>query len=135
MNTGKKYHTKQKELILECMKEHSGTYLTIQEIEELIRTKAQKIGLTTIYRNLDKLTDERKLVKANIEGYAGSCYRYMPEAEGNLFSLKCEDCGNVVNIKCPELEHLCSHVVEEHHVKINPVKTMFYGTCEDCSQE
>lgn len=135
MNTGKKYHTRQKELILECMKEHARTYLTIHEIEDIIKAKEQKIGLTTIYRNLDKLTDERKLIKASIEGYSGNCYRYIPEEERNLFSLKCEDCGSVVNIKCPELAYLCSHVVEEHHVKINPVKTMFYGKCEDCSQE
>jgi len=135
MNTGKKYHTRQKELILECMKEQAGTYLTIHEVEELIKAKEQKIGQTTIYRNLDKLAEERKLIKASIEGYSGNCYRYIPEEERNLFSLKCEDCGSVVNIKCPELAHLCSHVVEEHHIKINPVKTMFYGKCEECSQE
>lgn len=58
MNTGKKYHTRQKELILACMKEQAGTYLTIHEIEDLIKHKEQKIGLTTIYRNLDKLTEE-----------------------------------------------------------------------------
>lgn len=135
MNTGKKYQTKQKQVILQCMKDYAESYITIPQLEELLKEKGQRVGLTTIYRNLDKLEAEHKLIKVNIEGYHGACYKYLPEEDGSLFYLKCEDCGNVVNIECPELEHLYSHVVEEHHVKINPVKTMFYGKCEACTDE
>lgn len=135
MNTGKRYRTKQKEMILQCLKEHAATYVTIHEIFEYLEKKGQKVGLTTIYRNLDKLEEQERLTKVNIEGYQGTCYKYLPEDESHLFYLKCEACGNMVNIKCPELEHLYSHVVEEHHVRINPVKTMFYGTCESCIAE
>lgn len=132
MNAGKKYQTKQKEVILQCMMEHPETYLTIAHLEELLSKKHQKVGLTTIYRNLDKLEEEKKLTKVKLDGYSGSCYRYLPPEHGHLFYLKCEDCGAVVNIPCPELQHLYCHLVEEHHVRINPVKTMFYGTCEFC---
>ncbi len=132
MNTGKKYHTRQRETILQCLKEHAETYVTINQIFEFLEKKDQKVGLTTIYRNLDKLETEKKLTRVNIEGIQGTCYKYLPEDEGNLFYLKCEECGDMVNIKCPELEHLYSHVADDHHVRINPVKTMFYGTCESC---
>ena len=135
MNTGKKYQTKQKELILQCMKEHADSYITIPQLEQLLKDKEQKVGLTTIYRNLDRLECERRLTKVSIEGYHGACYKYLPEDEASLFYLKCEGCGTVANIQCPELEHLYSHVVEEHHIKINPVKTMFYGKCESCSHD
>ncbi|MGL5437941.1 MAG: Fur family transcriptional regulator [Lachnospiraceae bacterium] len=132
MNTGKRYHTKQKEMILQCLQEHAVTYVTINQIFEFLEKKEQKVGLTTIYRNLDKLEVEKRLTRVNIEGVQGTCYKYLPEDENNLFYLKCEACGGMVNIKCPELEYLYSHVVEEHRVRINPVKTMFYGTCESC---
>lgn len=132
MNTGKKYQTKQKELILQCLKEHADSYITIPQLDQMLKDKNQKVGLTTIYRNLDRLEGERRLIKVNIEGCQGACYKYLSEVEASLFYLKCESCGMVVNIQCPELDHLYSHVVEEHHISINPVKTMFYGKCEAC---
>ena len=33
---------------------------------------------------------------------------------------------------CAELSHLYTHLSRQHHIFINPGKTMFYGTCEQC---
>lgn len=133
MNTGKKYNTKQKESILECIKENAEEYITIQKIYDELMKKGQKVGLTTIYRNLDKLEAEKEIVAINIEGYNGTCYKYLIDKKDNiLFYIKCEQCGNLIHIQCPELSGLYEHLEEEHHIQINPVKTMFYGRCESC---
>lgn len=130
MNTGKKYNTKQKESILECIKENSEEYMTIQKLYDELKKKSQKVGLTTIYRNLDKLEAENEIVAINIAGYNGTCYKYLSDKK--VFYIKCEECGNLVPIQCPELSSLYVHLQEEHHIQINPVKTMFYGRCESC---
>lgn len=130
MNTGKKYNTKQKESILECIKENSEEYMTIQELYDELIKKGQKVGLTTIYRNLDKLEVENEIVAINIEGYNGTCYKYL--SDNKVFYIKCEECGKLVPIQCPELSSLYVHLQEEHHIQINPIKTMFYGRCESC---
>ncbi len=49
-----------------------------------------------------------------------------------FFSMKCEQCGSVVNIDCAELSHLYRHLSQAHQIAINPGKTMFYGTCAAC---
>ncbi len=130
MNTGKKYNTKQKESILECIKENSEEYMTIQKLYEELLKKGQKVGLTTIYRNLEKLEAEKEIVAINIEGYNGTCYKY--RSDKKVFYIKCEECGNLIPIQCSELLSLYVHLKEEHHIQINPVKTMFYGRCGSC---
>ena len=136
MNTGKKYKTRQKESILYCIRENADSYITIQELSEQLAEHGEKIGLTTIYRNLDKLEQEQAITKVSIEGRNGVCYRYLAEHKACiLFYMKCEGCGNLVHIDCPELQKLYEHISEEHHMSLNPGKTMFYGRCEQCMEE
>ena len=132
MNTGKVYKTKQRECILECIRKKADAYITIQQLSEELEKQNQKVGLTTIYRTLDKLEQEKAIARINIDGVGGTCYRYLPQEDDIFFSLKCENCGKVVNIDCAELSHLYTHLSRQHHIFINPGKTMFYGTCEQC---
>lgn len=132
MNTGKKYQTRQKAVILRCLQEHENMYLTISQLVQVLKEKNQKVGLTTIYRNLEILEREHKLSKVGNAGGKGACYKYLSAAESGLFHLKCEGCGILVNVYCPELKHLYTHVAEEHHVTIDPIKTVFYGKCGSC---
>ncbi len=132
MNTGKVYKTKQRECILECIRKQADAYITIQQLSEALEQQNQKVGLTTIYRTLDKLEQEKAITKISIDGVGGTCYRYLPREDDIFFSLKCERCGKVVNIDCAELSHLYSHLSRQHHICINPGKTMFYGVCETC---
>ncbi len=133
MNTGKKYKTKQKEVITECIRENNNAYITIKELSHELEERGSKVGLTTIYRNLDKLEQEGIIGKVSIEGISGTCYCYLPQKEQSImFYLKCERCGKLVNIDCPELAHLYGHLSKEHRIYINPGKTMFYGICEGC---
>ena len=132
MNTGKKYRTRQKEQILSCIRMNADNYITILELSEKLEDNGDKVGLTTIYRNLEKLEQEGEIARVSIEGVSGTCYRYLQKKDGVLFYLKCEKCGKLVNIDCPELEHLYQHLSADHHIVINPGKTMFYGICEKC---
>lgn len=135
MNTGKKYKTKQKESILQCIQQQGENYVTIQQIDAFLKARGEKVGLTTIYRNLDKLVEEKRITKVNIDGIKGCCYRYLKEEENILFNLKCEKCGQLVDVQCPELAHLYEHVSKDHHINIDPGRTMFYGTCEECVEK
>lgn len=130
---GKQYKTKQKELILECIRMHQGSFITIKDIVAALKDQNAKVGTATIYRNLDKLEEEGIIVRSTIEGIDGICYRFLPHApEDVYFFLKCESCGDLSPIDCHELQKLYEHVIEHHHVRINPVKTVLYGLCESC---
>ena len=52
------YNTKQKEAVLTCLKEHSEGHVHAADIAEHLARSGSKVGLTTIYRRLDKLVEE-----------------------------------------------------------------------------
>ena len=82
---------------------------------------------------LDYAKEEGIIARTSIEGTSSICYRFLPDApEDVYFFLKCEECGNLSPIDCGELQKLYEHVIEHHHVRINPTKTVLYGLCEAC---
>ena len=136
MASPRQYKTKQKECILECIRMHQGSFITIKDIISALEKRHEKVGTATIYRNLDRLEEEGIITRCAIEGLDGVCYRYLPDTPENIyFFLKCEHCGDLSPIDCGELQHLYEHVIEHHHVRINPSKTVLYGLCEKCLKE
>ncbi len=133
MSDSRQYKTKQKELILECIRTHKGSFITSKDIARTLAEQGAKVSTATIYRSLDRLEEEGIIARTSIEGSQSVSYRYLPDApEGVYFFLKCESCGDLSPIDCSELQKLYEHVIESHHVSINPVKTVLYGLCEEC---
>ena len=64
MNTGKTYKTRQRECILECIRKKADAYITIQQLSEELEKQNRKVGLTTIYRTLDRLEAEKAIARA-----------------------------------------------------------------------
>ena len=136
MPSSRQYKTKQKELILDCIRMHQGSFITIKAVLNALESRHEKVGTATIYRNLERLEEEGIIARCVIEGIDGVCYRYLPDSPDDVyFFLKCEHCGDLSPIDCGELQHLYEHVIEHHHVRINPAKTVLYGLCEKCLKE
>lgn len=139
--TGRRYQTRQKELVYSCLRGHPDAYLNARQILALLSGQGHKVGIATIYRNLHLLAAEGVVTKSQAAGKEGAGYRFVGESAGerekqeNCFYLKCEVCGSLAPIECEELKSFYGHFSEEHHVRIDPVKTVLYGTCSDCLDE
>ena len=48
------------------------------------------------------------------------------------FHCKCEKCGKLIHLHCDEIEEMQMHLFSEHRFKMNPMRTVFYGLCEQC---
>ena len=123
------YHTKQKDIILNKIKKKKCEF-TVKEIYSDID---KKIGLTTIYRLIDKLVQEGKLHK-----YIGddniTYYQYLEECtEENHFYLKCDKCGLLIHVDCDCINELSQHIVKEHKFKPTKDKFIIHGICDKCS--
>lgn len=132
MNHAKTYHTKQQKLILQLMKELGPVRVTAGQLAESLKKQGEPVGLTTVYRHLERFSKEGVVQKIVLDGNSGACYQYIGSTEENQFLLKCEDCGDIMNMDCGHMKELYSHVLEEHHFNVNPHRTMFYGVCEKC---
>lgn len=133
MNHAKTYHTRQQKVILQFI-ESKQEYVTVSQIDEYLKKQGEPVGLTTIYRHLERFQKEGIVQKIVLDGNSGACYQYVGDKDGGVsrFLLKCEDCGNIMNMDCHHMKELYSHVLEEHHFNVDPHRTMFYGICEKC---
>ena len=134
MNHAKTYPTRQQKVILKCMEQMESGYITAGQIAEYLKNQGEAVGLTTVYRHLERFQKEGIVRKIVLDGNSGACYQYVrkEEEDGSQFLLKCEDCGDIMNMDCGHMKELYSHVLEEHHFNVNPHRTMFYGVCEKC---
>ena len=124
------YNTKQKELILDVIKNQEHEF-TIKDIYEKLN---KEVGLTTIYRLVDKLIDKRLITKFinNNESY----YQYFEKCEqDNHFYLKCNKCGYLVHIDCDCIRDLSNHVIKEHNFKISKESIIINGICKNCIEK
>ncbi len=131
------YNTKQREAILDYIISMEGTHLTAARIVEHLDKEKVRIGRTTVFRQLDKLVKNEVLRRYTVDGISGACYQYIDNTENCRvhFHLKCEDCGKLTHLECETLLHLHQHVLDEHSFKINNLKTVLYGKCNNCRNE
>ena len=130
-----KYKTKQQVAIMDCLKVHGKNYVTVVEIEKYLKEKNCSVGVTTIYRHLEKLEQDGVVARINVEKQQGACYQYVMEDENDdCFYIECEKCGQVSRMECHHLAELYNHVNADHHSSINPKKTVFYGRCSKCAK-
>ena len=99
----------------------------------LMRVPAAVIYLRII---LESLVDEGIIKKYSIDGSSPACFEYVEpdsrEVTGVCFHCKCEKCGKLIHLYSDELKEMQSHLITDHHFKLNPVRTVFYGLCEQC---
>ena len=128
------YMTRQQREVLQCI-EGCADGASAAELTDLLHAKGSRVGLTTVYRQLERLEQQGLVHKVVTE--QGACYQYCRSHHNgrDCFLLKCERCGRMEHLDCSHLGELYRHVLEEHRFVINPRRTLFYGLCEACARE
>lgn len=121
------YNTRQKEEILNLIKNYNTTF-TAKDIYNALN---EKVGLTTIYRLLDKLEEKGKLSKGIKENT--TTYQYFETCEKeNHFYLKCDNCNKLIHIDCDCIESLTNHIFNKHKFKPSKKHIIINGICKEC---
>ena len=136
MSTRLKYKTRQKEMLIDYLSSVEGEHITANDVCEFFKSQGETIGQSTIYRHLESLVDEGIINKYVIDANSPACFEYMGR-ESHLagevcFHCKCEKCGCLIHLHCDELSEIGKHLYNEHHFKLDPKRTVFYGLCENC---
>ena len=123
-----KYNTKQKSQILDIIKCLNSEFT----IKDIYNKLDKKVGLTTIYRLVDKLVEDNLLNK-EIGNHNITYYQYLDECkEDNHFYLKCNKCGNLVHVDCDCINDLSNHILKHHKFITNKEKIIINGICNKC---
>lgn len=130
------YKTKQGEELLAFLRSAPHTHITASDIRAHFQGQGVSMGLATIYRHLDKLVEGGLVNKYTSPSSNGSYFEYINREENcshsTCFHCKCRGCGQLIHLKCNELEGVQSHLLNKHGFSLDPVHTVLYGTCDTC---
>lgn len=131
MSRGDSYNTKQKDQIFNIIKSKNDKF-TVKDIYNELNGE---IGLTTIYRFIDKLALDSILSKS-VDNKNTVFYQYLEKCNcDNHFYLKCDKCGILKHIHCECIKEITSHIFSEHNFNASEKGIIINGICDRCGKE
>ena len=123
-------NSKQKDIVLLSLDEYR-VHPTAEELYKYIHQKYSDIGVATVYRNLNKLS-EKGLIK-KITGLDGSSH-YDSCMEPH-FHFICDCCGRIYDIPMNISNYLIEKAEEFTDCKITSMDMTFRGLCRECEEK
>lgn len=131
MARSESYITRQKSEIMKVIKEYKGSFT----VKDIFNELKGEIGLTTIYRFVDKMVSDG-LINKNIGKNNQTFYQFLEKCDKeNHFYLRCETCGNMEHIDCDCIRSLSSHILEKHKFIPNRDHIIINGICRKCGEK
>ncbi len=129
--------TTQRILILEALESRPDRHLTAEEIYECVKIDNPDIGLATVYRTIQLLTDLNLIDKLNLgDGFV----RYEissrnKEDAHHHHHLICLNCGNVLTFEGDFMDDLENRIQDAMNFKVVDHEVKLFGYCSECSDK
>lgn len=124
--------TPQRELVLKTLLKHEHNHMNADDIYLLVKEKDPDIGLATVYRTLELLSELRIVQKLHF-GDSVTRYEFSSEEEAHHHHhLICLKCGKVEEINEDWLEFIEEKVEKEYEFEITDHRLLFQGFCKTC---
>ncbi|HBI3840532.1 transcriptional repressor [Enterococcus faecium] len=127
--------TPQREATLLVLLENEKEHLSAEEIFFLVEKKSPEIGLATVYRTLEILTELKIVDKVSFnDGLA----RYDLRKEGAKHfhhHLLCLNCGTIEEVEEDLLLEVEQVVEERYHFLVKDHRLTFHGICQECYEK
>lgn len=122
--------TKQRSAILTALHE-VDSFLSAQELHDMLRAKGLKVGLTTVYRNLQMMAEMKELDVVRRED-GESIFRRC-DADDHHHHLVCRSCGYTVELANDELESWARSLAKRNRFSEVTHDFELFGLCRACS--
>lgn len=128
------YKTKQKEILIECLDSNKDIHMTAADISEHLKAKGHHLGMSTVYRQLDKLVAAGLVRKYIVDENSSACYQFIGNGGecSEHFHLKCNVCGKLLHTDCSFMKQIAQHMKENHDFEVDLSKSLLYGICGKC---
>ncbi len=103
-----------------------------QEIHETLRAHGRSVGIASVYRALEALSELRLVQRVDVgDGIA----RFEPASPGgdHHHHVVCDDCGKVEPFSDPSLERAIARTSERLGYNVDAHEVVLRGECGDCS--
>ena len=124
----KRRMTTQRIKILEYLNSVSS-HPNAEEIHSKVKKDMPAITLATVYRNLNLLSEEGKILKLKVRNE----YKFDAEVSEHQHFI-CENCGIIFDLFQKEISAYAMRKVKAKNFTPKSVIVIFNGTCKDCSR-
>ncbi len=127
---GVERNTKQKELIHDALKA-SSEFISAQNLHRRLEDEGVKVGLATVYRQLNALADAGEADTVRMDGQ--QLFRLCGD-DGHHHHLVCTRCGKTVEIESPSeswlrgISRKYGFTIERHTLEV-------FGLCPECQKK
>ena len=125
--------TPQRQIVLQIFQDHPGEHLSAEDVHGILRDNHSEIGLATVYRSLELLSDLGILQKME---FGDGCSRYEVNAidpdTHHHHHLICTKCGKVTEFEDDLLENLEQDIENKSGFRIMDHQVKFFGYCKEC---
>jgi Fur family ferric uptake transcriptional regulator len=109
--------------------ERVGGFASAQEVYQLLQRGNQSIGLTTVYRALQSLLDD-KVVDTLRRDDGEAIYRLC--GENHHHHLVCKSCGTTIEIQANAIEKWAQQMASDHGFREVGHTAEIFGICKKC---
>ena len=133
----KSYHTKTTELISQFILVKKQETFTAGKLTEFLKENGVDVNKTTVYRNLDKMTEKGKLIKHKSLISEGYIYQYAGEEIhcGEHIHFQCKKCGTILHLSDEKTVEYLNSLSSELGLQIDLNLSSLNGICEKCRKK
>ena len=133
MATGN-YTTISRTRMLEYLEQNSGRTVNVHDINHYLAENGYEVNVTTIYRYLDKLCKDGRVMKYVAENGTQAVYQYVEPSHhcDEHLHLQCVKCGAICHLDCSFMDEITKHVMADHGFSIQCKNSIIYGLCKKC---
>jgi len=121
--------TRQRRAVSSVLDDIDG-FRSAQQIHELLRSRGDKVGLTTVYRTLQAMADADEVDVLRADD-GESLYRQCSSG-GHHHHLVCRTCGHTEDVDCAASGIPCLEPVDGLGFAVDEAQVTFWGTCPTC---
>ena len=123
-------NTRQRGAVAALLREVEGFH-SAQDLHAMLRSRGERVGLTTVYRTLQSLADAGDL---DVMRPPGGEHLYRRCSDGHHHHLVCRSCGATVEVLGPTVETWADKVAAEHGYTDVAHTLEIFGTCPACKR-
>ena len=130
----KSYHTKTTDLISQFIQTKMDCGFTAGELSEFLSSHGVSVNKTTVYRNLDKMTENGRLMKHKSLIADGIVYQAAEEENhcAEHIHFQCCKCGSVIHLSDEKTSEYLKSISEDLGLQINLNLSSLNGICQKC---
>lgn len=127
--------TQQREVTVRVLLEHEKDHFSAEEVFLLVKEQFPEIGLATVYRTLELLSDLQVVEKINFGDGAARFDLRSTDGSHHHHHLICTECGKVDEIMEDGLLRLEQQIERQYGFAVTDHRLDFQGVCKECRQK